>query len=155
MARPASQFVPHSPQKRSVSTRALDKVGSMLNVTLNKPIDVVRLTRKGIEPEAIDQLVAYGFARNDLSWIVAPRTLSHRRQKHERLTAEETGRWLRAARVHALALEVFGNPEKAMTWLHKPRKIFDGMSAMELMQTETGAQLAEETLGQLDAGYAA
>lgn len=73
--------------------------------------------------------------------------------RHERLTADETGRWFRAAKVHALASEVFGDEAKAMQWLHKPRKIFADLSAMEVIQTEAGAKLVEEALGQIDSGY--
>jgi uncharacterized protein (DUF2384 family) len=40
-----------------------------------------------------------------------------------------------------------------MAWLNKPRKIFDGLSAIELIKTEPGASLVEETLIQLDEGY--
>ena len=63
------------------------------------------------------------------------------------------GRWLRAARLQALAREVLGSDDKALQWLHKPRRMFDQLSAMELMKTEAGAQLVEEVLSQLDAGY--
>ena len=153
MANPASAFVPKNASQPSVATRAFAKVGAMLNTEFNNPIDAVRITREGIAPEAVEELVKNGFKRSEISWIVAPRTLSHRRKNQERLNSEETGRWLRAARVQALSVEVFGDPDKALRWLHKPRKMFDSLSAIELLQTEAGAQLVEDTLGQLDAGY--
>lgn len=75
------------------------------------------------------------------------------RSNKEPLTQEESGRWLRAAKAQALALEVFGDQVKASQWLHKPRKQFEGQTAMGLIQTEAGAQLVEDTLNQIDSGY--
>jgi putative toxin-antitoxin system antitoxin component (TIGR02293 family) len=138
---------------QSAAARALLSVGRILDVKPLKLADIARITREGIDPSAVDALVQRGFAANELSWIVKPRTLSHRRQKRERLSSEETGRWFRAARIQALALEVFANPDKASRWLHASRQAFDGLTAMEMMQTEAGAQIVEETLNQLDAGY--
>ena len=49
-----------------------------------------------------------------------------------------------------MAEAVFGSREKAFLWLRKLRRAFGGTSAMELMRTETGGQLVEEALGQVD-----
>lgn len=81
-----------------------------------------------------------------MDWIIPPRTLSHRLKINERLTIDESDKLIRAAKIQALTSEVLGSEEKAAAWLHKERKIFDGLSAMELMKTELGAQLVEETL---------
>ncbi len=153
MSGTASVFTPTRSQVQNASARALVKVGKIVNLKLKNPLDVVKVMRRGVEPEAVDALINKGFRGAELHWIVNPRTLRHRRDKCELLTPEESGRWFRAANIQALALEVLGENEKSMKWLHKPRKAFDGVSAMELMQTETGAQLVEDMLGQLDAGY--
>lgn len=153
MPEAAATFTPRSNRKSSASARALARVSEMVDVPLKTAVDVVRLTREGVEPKVVDQLIKQGFSKAEVSWIVPARTLTHRRQKKERLTSEESGRWLRAARLQALAREVLGDDDKALQWLHKPRMAFDQLSAMELMKTEAGAQLVEEMLGQLDAGY--
>ena len=149
----AAVFTPKAKHTKSASTRALIQVGAILNISIKTPVDMVKVTRNGIAPDAVDALVERGFTRSEISWIVPARTLTHRRQKKERLTADESGRWLRAAKLRALAEVVLGDEAKAIQWLHKPRKSFDNLSAMELMQTEAGAQLVEEFLGQLDSGY--
>lgn len=146
-------FKPTRTAEQSAAARALVSVGKILDVKQLKTVDIARITRKGIEPSAVDALIQRGFAANELSWIVKPRTLSHRRQKQQRLNSEETGRWFRAARIQALAQEVFANPDKADRWLHTARNAFDGLNAMDMMQTEAGAQMVEDTLNQLDAGY--
>lgn len=128
-------------------------VGELAGVPLKTALDEVRLTQRGIAPDAIDRLKQLGASGPELHWIIKARTLAHRKSKKEDLTPEETGRWLRAAKVQALALEVFGNQEKAIAWLHKPRRAFDSLSAKDLLQSEVGAQLVEDTLNQLDAGY--
>ena len=69
------------------------------------------------------------------------------------LTANETGCFLRAVKIRAMAEAVLGNSEMALAWLRKPRRSFGGISAMELLQTEAGGQVVEEILGQLDEGY--
>lgn len=146
-------FKPTAKTTDSASARAMIQIGRIVNANVSKPMDMIRLTRKGVQPNAVDELVKRGFTTSETAWIISPRTLSHRKQKHQLLTPEETGRWLRAAKIQALALEVFGDKEKAFKWLHKKRTMFDAQSAMEIMQTEVGAQLVEDTLNQIDAGY--
>ncbi|HEY0893592.1 antitoxin Xre/MbcA/ParS toxin-binding domain-containing protein [Cellvibrio sp.] len=146
-----SEFTPEKANK-GVSARVMARVGSILHIGLKTPLDVVRVSREGIVTSAVDLLVDQGFNRRDLDWIIPLRTLTHRREKGQKLTTDETERWLRAAKISALAQEVLG-ADKAMAWLNKPRKIFDGLSAMELIKTEPGASLVEETLIQLDEGY--
>ncbi len=146
-----SEFTPQTTHK-GVSARVMARVGSILHIGLKTPLDVVRVSREGIVTSAVDLLVDQGFNRRDLDWIIPLRTLTHRREKGQKLTTDETERWLRAAKISALAQEVLG-ADKAMVWLNKPRKIFDGLSAIELIKTEPGASLVEETLIQLDEGY--
>lgn len=152
MSASAPIFKPAATQNTAWS-RAMITVGTIAETPLNGPLDEVRLTRCGIKPGVMDALKQLGASATELNWIIKPRTLTHRKAKNEKLTPEETGRWLRAAKVQALADEVFGNKEKAVGWLHKPRKRFDNQSAMTLIQSEAGAQLVEETLNQIDAGY--
>ena len=66
---------------------------------------------------------------------------------------EKSARWLRTTKICALAEEVFGQKNKAFTWLHRPRKGFNNQNAITIMQTEPGAKLVEDTLNQIDAGY--
>lgn len=146
-----SEFTPEKASK-GVSARVMARVGSILHIGLKTPLDVVRVSREGIVTSAVDLLVDQGFNRRDLDWIIPLRTLTHRREKGQKLTTDETERWLRAAKISALAQEVLG-ADKAMAWLNKPRKVFDGLSAMELIKAEPGASLVEETLIQLDEGY--
>lgn len=149
-------FIPSQNYEKTAMARARARLGKMTGVCLNTPMDEVRLTQTGVSitiySESLKQL---GRNSSDLNWVIKPRTLTHRKAKKEPLTQEESGRWLRAAKTQALADEVFGSVEKASIWLHKARKKFGGQSAVELIQTEAGAQLVEDTLNQIDSGYLA
>lgn len=153
MSATAPVFKPSPIPQRTASWRAMVKVGKIAGVTLKTPLDEVRLTQQGIPPVALESLKQFGASSTELHWIIKPRTLAHRKTKRESLTPEETGRWLRAAKVQMLALEVFGDQQKAIAWLHKARKRFGDQTAMAIMQSEVGAQLVEDTLNQIDAGY--
>ena len=59
----------------------------------------------------------------------------------------------RNEKIFALAEEVLGNRKLAVRWLSKPRKRFDGLCAMEILQTDAGAILVEELLREVDSGY--
>ncbi len=146
-------FKPSKASAPTASKRAMDTVSKIAGVTLKTPLDEIQLTQRGIAPLALDSLKKMGADSADLHWIIKPRTLAHRKSKSETLTPPETGRWLRAAKVQALAQEVFADKDKAIKWLHKPRTMFGGQSALMIIQSEAGAQLVEDTLNQIDAGY--
>ncbi len=137
----------------AVSARALAELSRLLKTPIETALDLAAVTREGVAPELVAVLVDGGFARREIEWIVPPRTLSHRRRNGRPLTANETGCFLRTVKIWAMAQAVFGSSESALTWLRKPRRSFGGISAMELLRTEAGGQVVEETLGQLDEGY--
>lgn len=148
-----AEFTPQYIAHNSAYSRALVRVGQLANGVIRTAFDEISLTQAGVAPAAVDALAKSVISLSELSWVIARRTLSHRISNDERLTPDETGRWLRAAKICALAEEVLGSQEKARYWLHKERKAFNNQSAVTLMQTEAGARLVEDTLGQLDAGY--
>lgn len=151
MATPA--FIPKQDPPQTSFTKAMSMVSQLAGVPLNNTMDEVRLTQQGIQPEAVDSLKQLGAPASELYWIIKPRTLAHRKSKGEGLTQEETGRWLRAAKIQTLAIAVFGNNNKALAWLRKEQAKFGGESALVLMQSEAGAHLVEDALNQIDAGY--
>jgi putative toxin-antitoxin system antitoxin component (TIGR02293 family) len=148
-----AKFEPTIDPQPSAYNRALLRVSEMAKGNIRNQLDEIALTQAGIMPTAVEKLAKSIVTINELSWVIARRTLTHRKNKGEKLTPEESGRWLRAAKICALAEEVFGDKEKASTWLHKPRKAFNAQNAIAIMQTEAGARLVEDTLNQIDAGY--
>ena len=64
-------------------------------------------------------------------------------------------RAVRLARITAHAERVFGNDEKAHGWLREPSRTLGGTVPLDLLRTETGAQLVEQTLHRYDYGMLA
>lgn len=146
-------FTPSIKSGQTAMIRARARLGSLVGVSINSPMDEVRLTQTGVSVSAFETLKQFGATPTELSWIIKPRTLTHRKSKKEPLTPEESGRWLRAAKIQALAIEVFGDQAKANAWLHKSRQQFGQQSPLDLIKTEAGAVLVEDLLNQIDAGY--
>lgn len=134
-------------------SRALIRVGKMANWEIRDGLDEMALTQKGIDPVALDALIGSIISQEDLNWVVEYRSWIRRKEKGERLTPDESGRWLRAAKIIVLAEEVFGDTEKASRWLRNPRRAFNNQNAIQIMRTESGAALIEEKLNQIDSGY--
>jgi putative toxin-antitoxin system antitoxin component (TIGR02293 family) len=80
-----------------------------------------------------------------------PRTLA-RRKKSRRLSAAESDRLLRLARVVAQAEEVFGSPERAGAWLRGTVRALGERRPLDLLDTDLGAQQVERVLGRVEHG---
>jgi putative toxin-antitoxin system antitoxin component (TIGR02293 family) len=80
-----------------------------------------------------------------------PRTLA-RRKKSRRLSADESDRLLRLARVGARAEEVLGSRERAGAWLRGTVRALGGVRPLDLLDTDLGAQQVERILGRLEHG---
>ncbi len=52
----------------------------------------------------------------------------------------------RVARLTALALKAFGNRDRAMRWLRRPRREFGGVSPLEMMESAAAARQVEALL---------
>jgi putative toxin-antitoxin system antitoxin component (TIGR02293 family) len=113
-----------------------------------------RQVEAGLPLATLEEFVAYsGFPMKDLLEVVIPlRTLKHRRQRQEPLSAEESDRLARVARLWELAVKVFGEPDKARRWLTKPKIRFEERTPLAMMRTGAGADGVEEMLIQIEEG---
>lgn len=109
----------------------------------------------GLNVEAYGLLAAKGIGKLVLDRIVKPRTLDHRKAKGEPLSPSESDSLFRVAHITALAEASFGDEAKAMRWLNKPKRRFDGMTPLDMVSTSQGASLVEEMLYQVQEGFAA
>ena len=80
-----------------------------------------------------------------------PRTLARRRQSRK-LDADESDRLYRIARVAAQAFSVFGEEDKAATWLARPNRALNGEVPIHLLDTDVGARQIEDILGRIEHG---
>jgi putative toxin-antitoxin system antitoxin component (TIGR02293 family) len=102
---------------------------------------------------SIDALKERGFTNDELYSIVAPRrTLARRKERGEDLTATESDKVLRLQRISDMADRVFGNHEKAQRWLRSEIIALDGARPIDLLASETGANVVFEELIRIDYG---
>ena len=115
--------------------------------------EMTRLVEQGLPPESIEELKELGLTFTEVAQIVIPpRTLKHRKARGERLSTEETERFLRVVRVLRLGERIFGNRDKSLAWLRTPADRMENRTAISLLGTEAGAQLVERQLWAIDEG---
>ena len=70
------------------------------------------------------------------------------------LTMEQSDRSVRLARVRALAEETFGDTHKADRWLHLELTVLDGRRPVDLICTQAGTRMVENSLASIAWGAA-
>jgi putative toxin-antitoxin system antitoxin component (TIGR02293 family) len=83
---------------------------------------------------------------------IPQRTLTRRLSRHSRLTAAESDRAVRLARVYATAVEMIGDPDKAAKWLQTPNRALGGEVPINQVDTDLGAREVENVLGRIAYG---
>jgi putative toxin-antitoxin system antitoxin component (TIGR02293 family) len=83
---------------------------------------------------------------------IPQRTLTRRLSQHSRLTAAESDRTVRLARVYATATEMIGNADKAAQWLRTPNRALGGEIPIDQLDTDLGAKEIENILGRIAYG---
>lgn len=117
---------------------------------------VAEAVRSGLPSATVDRLLAAGLTSAEIGRLVLPaRTLRHRRERGEALTAAESERLLRLAMIVRLASDTFGTTEKALMWLRRPLGRFDGRSPLDMLDTEIGGRAVEEMLHAIGHGLLA
>lgn len=137
---------------------ALEVVGgkAVIGAEITNSRELIDAIRRGIPVSAIEHLIKTGrMTLVEIDDVILPRkTLSHRKTIGT-LTAEQSDRLLRAARVIAEAEETFGSTEKAAKWLRRPTTALSGEKPIALLDTSEGAHQVEMLLGRISHGIAA
>ena len=119
----------------------------------NGSAELIRTVEEGLPLGCLDMLREWGLTFTEVGeLVIPPRTLKHRKAKGERLTTEETERFLRVVRVLQLADHVFGDRQKALGWLRTRDEQMDNRVTMDLLGTEAGARRVEGQLWAIDEG---
>jgi putative toxin-antitoxin system antitoxin component (TIGR02293 family) len=117
--------------------------------------DLAKLVRQGLPAEALavlgERLQLNNAALSGTVGIPA-RTLSRRFSRHARLTAAESDRAVRMARVYATAVEMIGDTAKAAAWLRTPNRALGGEVPVNQLDTDLGAREVENLLGRIAYG---
>ncbi len=83
---------------------------------------------------------------------IPQRTFTRRLSRHSRLTAAESDRTVRLARVYATAVEMIGNADKAAQWLRTPNRALGGEVPIDQLDTDLGVKEVENILGRIAYG---
>lgn len=127
----------------------------VLGKTIKKPNDLAELVRKGLPANSVTALAE----KLDLGNTVLSRklgiplrTLTRRLSQRSRLSAAESDRTVRLARVYANAVELIGDKEKAVEWLRTPNRALGGERPLDQLDTDVGAREVEDILGRIAYG---
>ena len=127
----------------------------VLGRTIKRPDDLARLIREGLPATSLPALAEkLNLANTVLSRKlgIPQRTLTRRLSQESRLTAAESDRTVRLARVYAHAVEMMGDEEKAVEWLRTPNRALGGERPLDQLDTDIGARAVEDVLGRIAYG---
>ncbi len=118
-------------------------------------IDALRdRVRAGLPFDSLETVMRrFGIRREEVSAALdLPLRTFSRRKRERRLSADESDRLYRLARIAARASEVLGDEDKASSWLHRPNRALAGESPVSLLDTDLGARQVEDVLGRIEYG---
>ena|SRR5215467_723637 len=127
----------------------------VLGRTIKKPHDLADLVRKGLPANSVKALAGRLDIRNAAlseRLGIPQRTLTRRLSRRSRLTASESDRTVRVARVYANAVEMIGEEDKAILWLQTPNRALGGERPIDQVDTDVGAREVEDILSRIAYG---
>jgi len=127
----------------------------VLHKIVKKPDDLAQLVREGLPATSIRvlaQKLDLGSTTLSRKLGIPLRTLTRRLSKGSRLTAAESDRTVRLARVFADAVEMIGDENKAAEWLQTPNRALGGERPFDQLDTDVGARTVEDVLGRIAYG---
>ena len=84
---------------------------------------------------------------------VSQRTMQRKQVLSARLSPAASDRLSRIDRIYTLAVEVFGDGQKAAHWLKRPSRALANELPLKLLDTDAGAQQVERELRQIQYGF--
>ena len=127
----------------------------VLGKAIKKPDELARLVRKGLPAGSVTALAEKLDVGNTVlsrKLGIPQRTLTRRLSQQSRLTAAESDRTVRIARVYANAVEMIGDEEKAVEWLRTPNRALGGERPLDQLDTDLGSRAVEDILGRIAYG---
>jgi len=138
------------------------EIANVLGVTrahkpLASPFQLIEKIEDGLPLSALDRVMAL-VAPDDagLKYRVIPKASLARRRHEKRLTATESERLARIARIWAFACDAWRNAEEARSFLFRPHAMLGDRRPIDVViDSELGAQVVDGILGRLKYGSAA
>ncbi len=130
-------------------------LSDFLPVPANDVSQLVRVIERGLPVSDLERFqIESGLPMSRIAKLIRipPRTLARRREEGK-LSAEESDRLVRLARLLASATNLFaGDVTAAVAWLAKPLAALGGTVPLEAAETEAGAHEVERVIQQLEHG---
>ncbi len=117
-------------------------------------MDWIPLVRRGLPAasvEAIARLTRTAQSELARALAIPERTLA-RRKREGLLSAEESAKFVRFARVVERAEEVFEDGASALAWLKTENPCLGEVTPLSLLDTDLGADTVLDTLGRIEHG---
>jgi putative toxin-antitoxin system antitoxin component (TIGR02293 family) len=117
---------------------------------------VIAAVRKGLPTERLNKMARLlDVDRSLLLRLlgVSERTVQRRQALSKRLSPSASDHLSRIDRIYGLALDVFGDGEKATQWLKRPSRALGSELPLQLLDTDAGAQQVEQELRQIQHGF--
>ncbi|MCQ9616387.1 DUF2384 domain-containing protein [Paenalcaligenes niemegkensis] len=127
-----------------------EDIGAVMSLAPNPTTfaELDRLISKGVPKKALRAIAVrvslHGEQVNSILYKVVPEGTFKRRRVY--LSAEESERTERLARVYATAMHVLESEEDARAFLHAKHPMLEGKSPLEVAFSEIGAQRVERLL---------
>ncbi len=122
--------------------------------SVRSPEDLAERVRKGLPFAALVAVMEhYGISRDALCTILHLSARNFlRRKDQKRLSADESDRLYRLARVIAHANRVFEDPGESADWIHTPNTSLGKQQPLTLLDTDIGVQQVDQVLGRIEHG---
>lgn len=119
--------------------------------------DLERVVQQGLPGELASVIINYIYPHDpEQQYKLVPRsTLNRQLKANKPLSAEDSQRLERVARVYTIADQVWGDPTDARAFMTTPHPMLDNRTPFEASLTELGARQVEDILGRLLFGSAA
>ena len=118
------------------------------------PTELIRRIQQGLrfrELETLQDSIDMPFEQLAAKLSMSRSTLQ-RRKANGRLSPAESDKVMRFSRLLEHATDVFGDVEKARSWLKHPQYGLGGAVPLDYAETEIGAREVDNLLGRIDYG---
>ena len=118
--------------------------------------DVIGTIRKGFPAGKLDQMAELlNVDRTVLLDVlgISERTIQRRHSVAAPLSPVASDRLSRIDRIFSLAVEVFGDQDKAAQWLKRPSRALGNEVPLQLLDTDAGTQQVERELRQIEHSF--
>lgn len=108
-----------------------------------------KITQSGVRGDVLrDVRERLGLTIADISKVLgaSERTVIRKEQQRAALSATESDRAYRLARIADLAVELIGDEEKATAWLRTPNTYLGGETPVAMLDSEIGTEYVTQSL---------